>query len=80
MFRDRKWVRLSSDELLPGDIVSVCKAGSLIILPISHIAGKFGGELKFGGLAVYIITAKLKKRPKFPTRIYTYMYGDPHQI
>ena len=28
--------------------------------------------IKFGGLAVYIITAKLNS-PKFPTRIYTYL-------
>ena len=31
--------------------------------------------IKFGGLAVYITTAKLKNLPKFPTRIYT--YSDP---
>ena len=36
-----------------------------------RIAGKFGGEFKFGGLAVFLTTAKLK----FLTRIYT--YGDP---
>ena len=29
--------------------------------------------IKFGGLAVYITTAKLK----FPTRIYMYTHGDP---
>ena len=31
--------------------------------------------IKFGGLAVYITTAKIKNPSKFPSRIYT--YGDP---
>ena len=41
---------------------------------IYRIAGKFGGKFKFGGLAVYVTTAKLKSTKISYSHIYTYVW------
>ena len=45
----------------------------LVVIPYSQ---KIWRGIKFGGLAVYVITAKLKSAKKLPTHI-LHMYGDP---
>ena len=39
-----------------------------------RIAGKFGGGIKFGGLAIYITTAKLKSAKIFYLHIIIYVW------
>ena len=43
-----------------------------------RIAGKFGGGIKFGGLAVYITTAKLKSNKISYSYIYIIIMAIPY--